>query len=579
MSTVAGKGQILPMNIPLTSQYLTKLLGPLAHLDLPTSIVPGQPLSLTWELDVYLGAPGDQMLQGLTAKIYLNCDVLYVSPQPVQITTSLYGFKTSGPQEVTIPPPADPAIAKRLYSFGTKILRLEVTDSGGKGLFADQNTVDVVAENSDASWWNWELMGVAPSDDPQGYSAWFGQPYQVAGTFTNRSQWSGRHGTLRILELYSFDYSANPPFIEPPVGTERASTAFDLPPGATQQLGSVAIVNTWSWLSLSGGAFGFGSTVPWISQTPTSFGPNPKIYGLSNDTTFHEYDYLVLASLEDDYGNQYPEAIYPTTYMALNDWLHSQPAIEVIVAIPESKLQLAETASNLLSYAQWFMYFSWLIPAADRIAEHLTETAEGYVLAANDPPNPDPRYREPVTMSGNQMPEFMAGDLQLSVLDQGIALIGHILEAWQAQNIIQGRLEGARLANDKGALQLQAESYIATVNHLVDAASRLLRLTTAMVDAIEKDGRFDWQAYQGLVECWLVQGIPQDIINRWQDKSLSLMRLRQLEVAVKNPAIARRSPFVGSILEATAQALARLAYSIREETWKLFSTAPTRKGQ
>lgn len=462
-----------------------------------------------------------------------------------------------------------------MNAYGTKVLRLEVSDSSGKGPFVAEETVEVVPENFDLSWWNWDIRGTQPIHDKTQNTGWFynatmGQPYQVAGTFTNHSQWSGRHGGLRLLELHSYDFDGPPTsFFEPPIATERASTIIDLPPGGMAQLGSPTIVISWSWISLSDGGLGGGSTtLPWFSD-PTSFGPNPPVYGLDWRRPFRVYNYVILASLEDDYGNQYQEAINPATHEALTDWLKSQPAVTVAVYVPVSKLQLAATADNLLAYAQWFMYFSWLIPAADRIAEHLTQLAEGYVLAANDPPTPDPQYSEPITIRVDKTPEFLAGHAQLSILDEGIGLYSRVLEAWQAQNMIQGRLEGARRANDPSALQLQAQSYIQAVNHLVDSTSRLLHLTPRMVDVIENNKQIDWQAVLGVVECWLVEGIPEDIVNRWQDQSLSMARLRQLESAVKTPAIARRSPFVGSVLASAAQAVARLAYDIREETPKV----------
>ena len=134
----------------ISVSVLQSLEGTLAFLTINGPIVPGQPLSLTWELDSFIR---DLDLGTVRGTISLDNDVLYTSSDIPYIVTG-YAAST-GPQTVIIDPPMNDAVARTLYKIGAKILKLSVSGSKGPGPFTDEEVLLVVPEVVDRTLWSW----------------------------------------------------------------------------------------------------------------------------------------------------------------------------------------------------------------------------------------------------------------------------------------------------------------------------------------------------------------------------------------------------------------------------------------
>jgi hypothetical protein len=475
------------------------------------SVVPGQPLSLTWGAEGFLESYN---LGQVTATISLDNQVLYTST-PIPYITGVFDVVTNaliggtGPQNVTIDPPQNPAVASSLYKIGAKALTLTLTASQG-GSFTDQETLTVVPESVNASWWTWTSP---PSD-----VAWK-QAYTPAGTFTNHSQWAAASATLTLYEDENF--------AEPGKAHDTVTTDAAVPPGTSVDRSFASITQNWSWI------------VPgaWIVT-----GPGSKVFV-----------YTAHFTVKDQYGNGYPEVI--------------SPMLPVTVTVSGLKIGLGATAQGLVAgalAAAVAAIFDFGVTAAVATALYAGASAAG--AGANDPPEPDPNFLERIPLIVPALPQTLSQDNRFTKLIPLLESIDFILAAQDVLSQIQGRLMGARRANNAEGIRLQTASYQETLRGIAAAAARLPNEAAEAVQAINASGLFMSPQFSQALQTWQMTGLPADARQRLHDAGLSDDALLHLQTAIKDERLAMQlHDFAGNLQQVT-QALERFSLNLQKQT-------------
>jgi hypothetical protein len=411
-------------------------------LELPSSVVPGQPIQLTWEVW--------SRLMGLdfgsvTARILLGGNELFVSaPVPYQVN-SIIG--RTGPQPATIVAPANRALADQLYRIGTKDLEIEVTASAGaeRGPFREPWPLTVVPELVNASWFEWSAPrrgnGFAQKD--------WKESYQVAGTLKNQSMFSRMTASVTLYENEQGSTSRTAR------GTQTTPALNPL--GAADVTFEPPIEQDWLWL------------VPGI-WTPIK-------------PLFKFFVYTVSFTLSDEYGNAY-------SGVEKND-------LVVDVHVPKQKIDLATSAAAFagagLGLIAASIAFAWFPPVAGALAGAggaLLGVAGGLGGAALDPPVPDPRYREPVEVKPTELPTVPDEDAAAQAAYRVAALAADIVGCLDALSIIEGRILGAEQACDEEAGARQRAAKRETLARLDGDAKQIWATIDACLKAFDAKEKF-----------------------------------------------------------------------------------------
>jgi hypothetical protein len=138
-----------------------------------------------------------------------------------------------GEYHTNITPPAPrSAAANRLYSTGTHILTLEIRTDGvaGGGPYVATDTLVVVGENVDASWWQW--------DGSRSRSAAWKEPYEVAGECINKSIFSAMDFKVDLVETDDNKNSITRETVTAQVAISQSSPTLTF----------TRIAQDWGWL-------------------------------------------------------------------------------------------------------------------------------------------------------------------------------------------------------------------------------------------------------------------------------------------------------------------------------------------
>jgi hypothetical protein len=420
------------------------------RLDLsPASVVPGQPVNMFWSYNTFAPLPSDLTA---TAKLRLGQTILYsFDPVPVTSETSfghtVMGFSGHGTLQIS---PTDSG-GKDLYAFGAKSLDLIVTfarptpGGGWPTQLTGSCGLSVVGESVDASWWTW--------DSPLGPSSvnW-GSAYSVVGTLKNKSEWVELSAALLLNELDDNGQAI-----------QRGSTNVSLGVGNSYVSSFPSI--TWN-----------NTTWPWVIPSGILVGPSVRLFV-----------YTALITLQDTYGNIYPQSV-------------STP-LGVVVAIPLSKdaaaalcMWFSGTAIGLLACAAAAAAGIITAPAAAYFtaaaAIATAAAATAYAVAA-DPVAPDPSFRVPVDVLPPPPPPPNSSGQDL------YEFFGQCLKAMRAITafpVAQARVVAARDAGDSQALADQQATARAMVTNAEQAITAAAGLISGAASALSEVDHGTWDA-------------------------------------------------------------------------------------
>jgi hypothetical protein len=290
----------------------------------------------------------------VSAKLFLDASnvLLYESgPVPLVATSGTSFYYTTNNQNVNIVSP-DQATTNQLYAIPGPMLRVEITSQKTGEVFIDTNTLEV--DPRTLIEWDWTgAQGTVDTDlaaTPDAPTFVINHPYVLLGSIKNIAKDRGIAvmGSLTILETPD-DTNAVP--------TEVQSFQFSLGgEGAHDDFVSQSITKNWTWIVP--GVWVDNPTAPW-SKT---------------------YLYSVSVDYSDSFGNVYPTVVLGQYF-------------EVTSSVTWAKWGYGLGALAALGAGLIAGIFSFGIGTAVG-----TAIAAGLGVQALDPPEPDPRYKERVSL-------------------------------------------------------------------------------------------------------------------------------------------------------------------------------------
>jgi hypothetical protein len=192
------------------------------------------------------------------------------------------------------------------------------------------------------------------------------------------------------------------------------------------------------------------------------------------------YDFSLAATVSDEFGNTYPPIeIAPDGFFSIT---------EIDVGVQSWKFYLAVAAAGAYATGFFLLVFPWPVFLA---GVALITVAAGLEIAASDPPEPDPKYLEKVVVIAPVLPKGLAAEPTLAPFARVVGAIGLITAIHQALSVIEGRLLGARVDENKAGVQLQTDSYMEEIRNLVAAANELQRNVREVINIQGFDELFD----------------------------------------------------------------------------------------
>lgn len=422
-------------------------------------IVPGQPLTFSWELLVPLSNnEGIGWKTKVIAKVLFNDQLLYQSPTPVPfyilvvpvlipipsggfyVSDEAIGYVASEtPLPVQVPMGG---LANLLYKIGTHTLQLVVSEPTGSPLWVAEATINVVPESVDSSWWVW---------DPAPSPLWGNNnPYTVSGTFTNKSNWSNMTFNDTFVET------------EEDNGNQltRGSGSIKVGTGESRQVFSNNITQDWEFIIKA----------IWVPDGPE----------------FKLFDYILNFSLQDDYNN-----IYPIDGTELTSSM-----LVVLVSVATWKWAAAGAATGFVADAVGFLAAAALALAGiitAGLAPGLFYAASLSYAAANiagatalDPPVPDPNFKESVKVKYQKIPSKLLQTKGLSAIASYVSTTLKIMEQIAVLDSIHGKILGARHANVENGILTQVASYQSNVNLILNDFVNLVKYAKEAQNELDK---------------------------------------------------------------------------------------------
>ena len=422
-------------------------------LRLPYSIVPGQPLDLSWTTD----SNGGRYDLGIVTVVLYMLDS-YGNPSAKlfekvfsladsqKISTGTFAY---GP--VSLAPGED--VANRLYRVASHAVRLVVSGTGKDGPFSAGGSIDVRREVIDDTWWVWGVPAFRTA-------MWKTENYPVQGEFINQSDFSKKTLTATLVEIGPDVVGATEVdkgvFTPGQMVARREDTAVSF--------GQIDLTKDWSWFL--GGVF------------------------IVDGPQVESYDYKVRMDIADEFGNSYAAFI-------------SQP-ITVRVEVSELKLAALETAVFLevAAICALVAAAAGACTPAGAILTGIAGGLEGGALeagkVAGDPPFPDPRYRTLFEPNPRPIPD----DDDLRPVAVFLRSVSDIVAHVDALGETDSRLFGAQQARERRFVTLQSDHFSALCAELDKLAKRVRRLSPLASRFFEEHPTFGSTTLEGGLEKW-----------------------------------------------------------------------------
>lgn len=415
---------------------------------LPPAIHPGEHLRFRWSFsyllsadtygigdkvtaqlfagDIFTGDPADRF----TARLWELTDIEFPPTGPLSFAPAIGGIVAVTPS---------PAFAPTFYKRPGLGITLRVDGNGPEGPYDMSVSLEIRKAPVDGTWWLWTV----PGHDTK---SWKADDYVLSGILTNASAAAMVSADLELMEIEDGKPAT-------PVNTRNApKMAASAPFIATFP----ALHKDWEFIS----------------------GPLFKI----NGPMLKAFDYYVTFTfLQDIYGNIYGDPV-------------DTPRVTVIVSVPIWKQAAAFSAQAAAITAAIFFAaaaaaFAGIFTAPAGI-ELLAIAGAAYGAAqvagqiAQDPPKPDPQYREAIAIP---IEGEHGAPNALPAVHQFFALLRHILALEQTRLSIPGRLMAARYFNDDPFAALHEQTYQRVLAQMFHVIARLRSLAAAAKDELVHD--------------------------------------------------------------------------------------------
>jgi hypothetical protein len=398
-------------------------------------------------------------LEKVSATIISGGSTLYTSA-PQAVTP----LGRAGEEQVTFKPPAS------LWTIGQHPMELHVTATGMPG----KSWVHTAFLHVNGEFPRFRFTWTGPGTTP------WKRVYFVSGTLTNSSSFSAMTPAgITITEATST------PGVTAEGTISVSPPAAPILPGGTAILSIPTRLQSWTWI-------------------------NPLTFQLAGPTAA-TFRYTVTFTLTDEFGNLYP-APSPT----------SMPVLTVMVAVPASKLAFQALAAKELAGAMAALAAAvGLASAAAIFAFALWGSAIWHKGQADDPPVPDFRYDEQVTVAPRRF-DFPGDDT--SAWTGPVATVVDLLErarvADEAMTLIHAKILGARVDRAAEALRMQIDDYRAALARLGGAIEHLPNAAALAAEAMRTDHRWDADQLAVDVDAWRSGRSVEEIRRLWLENGL-----------------------------------------------------------
>ncbi len=342
--------------------------------------------------------------------------------------SAVAAFQPRQTYEITpglIKPPE--ALQPLIYLKGTQSFSCVLSGTGADGgPYKAYDWVQVLLENIDPGWWQWE------NPSPQVYTKyqWKNQDYTVGGKLTNRFAdlplkvpTELKVGSLHVVEQEISDLG-NWQVIATREPATTPESVGSLVQGADTEVTYSVKAKDW----------------PWHEQ---------GTYRITDDLE-RLYVYRIhLTNIADQWHNVYPEQLFA--------------GINVHVVVDQGKIAASITA--LSAFGVWVSASTAgaFADAWGKLVFGVIASAAATVLGiagkiADDPPGPDPRYRQKVRIAPPSLPPLLTADADLRPMAKFFEAAIRIVVTFDALHTVANRLSIAQRRRDTRASKLQNAS-------------------------------------------------------------------------------------------------------------------------
>jgi hypothetical protein len=288
-------------------------------------------------------------------------------------------------------------------------------------------------------------------------------------------------------------------------------------PGTQIPIAFPSITQDWQWIT----------TGVWVVK-----GPLVK-----------EFHYSVEFTLVDHYGNGYPVVL-------------STP-VTVSVGVSQSKRMagaaaMAAAANAAVWAAAGMAALGGIITAPG--APYLFGIAAAWYGAAStagkfaqDPPEPDSRYREPVRLKSPRLSGVLDNSTESKAVGALISAVAQIFAAGLALSEIEGRWMGARDAGDKKAMDFQKAAYQEMRARLLKIVGRINSLAGEAERVFSKEAFFALPTLNKLLTQLEETGLPKRLRELAVEADVSWESMVALDTAVRDPRLAGCARLCGGL--------------------------------
>lgn len=457
------------------------------------AVVPGQPVPIGWRF--FWLKPEGVTATHVTAEVYLVAGNVLLYRSPRTPLTAIGRRVDSGEQAAMIQPPTPGGAANALYALGVKPLRIDVLVEGTSIIFSEFADLEVLRD--DLGQWGW---GDVTSEPPATrvtvpvvfpfspyYRVVINHRFTITGRMFNRSR--GRVTTTGSVTLIENDEGSS-------TMRKLETSAFHVAPGGDQEIAFEPITKNWGWLI-------------------------PGIWTRNYSEPLHKtFIYGVHVTIADPFGNAYPETRAPGD-------------LRILVEVNDEKRGYLSGALSALAVGVIAAIFSFGagLGAGQALAAGLGKKAQ-------DPPDPDPRYRDPVDLGSNDIPPpptKLPPKSPMRGLWRLLALGRRAMYLIDALGDIHNRILGAALAGDDRALRRQRDAYRAADRVLQETVAVLVDSTSAVASELSRTPELSADAVERTLRTWQREGLPAAACRQLVESGCTSENLAPLVQVINEP--------------------------------------------
>ena len=471
------------------------------------AIRPGQPLHLEWEVyDWRLTATGgpspDSRYRSAGAFLTFNGNPIWSGTDRRPI----------------ISPDRFPRGFYRLNQFNQ--LRLEVRESQASTNFiSGRRMLEVVADNYPT--WEWTVAGLV--------SHWK-DVLTISGRMRNNSRFSG----MTIAPALHEDENTHG-------GPAIPLHTYSLPASRVNRTGPVEVT--------------FLPPIQWTYDTWRWF---DRILLVTTADLERLFQFTVNLTATDDYENSYELTSAPLDVITFVPLVNRAALLGAFTARLVVAAAVAAGLACLLT-----IYTAPAAPWWFGVAATAESIAEALIAEALDPPEADPRYLERISFAQDKTVKQTTNTQVNSLMDL-LDLARRLINIPPGLSLIEGKLIGARQANDPKGIELQSTDYVTALQSMITDAEKMMNLLPVVKKELSANP-IDMQKIQEAAQT-LQRGFSAEVTEGLSNAKMPEEGQRELEKAMQNADVAKQATDMSAVVEKMAIALGQLTILVRDGT-------------